>query len=289
MSEMSAIISSATFWHQTMVFGVLALLCFIALVYLTIRAARRNSRRPSAFFCESDGAAEAVDLVLTFPIALAFMFMLVQFVLAANASLIVHYAAFAAARSARVAMWERSPTFIQGFLQDTTRITPDTSINNAAGQLFLLMALNQSNACQRASDAARLVLVAAAPSSIDYPFKEPGSSGCAGSTAWASAPNYIARIQQLVPRASAEGLQNKMRFAFSPSNTTVEVGGPNLVSIVQALRGGSNHGRIDSLPVTATVTFRFEPILPLPSMASLFDIGPDGRRSYSMKATVEVL
>lgn len=293
MDPLHALLASTTFWQQTVVLATGALGSLIALVWIAMRLASRQPRRRTRLALDERGAAEAVDFVLTFPLLLGFMFLFVQFVMAANASLIVHYAAFAAARAARVHLWERTPGFIQAYIQGQ-RGGWLNGTNQQGITMAMLSAQNYWPACQAAADAARLVLIAAAPSGIpwkgpNYEFTPPGNSvDCYGSSAQAHKGDYILQIVQLVPQALPNAIAAKAAYAFSNVNTlvTIQVTEPPGVFTTGDLDPGF---RVDALPVAATVKFRYTPTLPLPAMPAVTQLGPDGRLSSWMTATVEVL
>ena len=57
------------------------------------------------------GAANAVDMVLTVPLFVAAMLIVIQFALLCHAVLVVQYAAYSAARTARVSIWDSDLAF----------------------------------------------------------------------------------------------------------------------------------------------------------------------------------
>jgi len=287
MDAVRAILQSRTFWMQSVPYLAGALACLLVLGGLAFATLARRSAKPRDLAHDDRGAAEAVDFVLTFPIVLTTLFLFVQFALAANASMIVHYAAYTAARSARVYYFERTPSFIRQWLQGLRGVA-DFSLSTAMLELDLLAYFNQGAACLHATDAARMVLIAAAPSNITYAFDGPDSSGCQGSQAWSARDDYIKQIAQLVPSANVDALKGKMQYAFSPQNSVVDVSSPNIGALWPLYLSNWNF-RMDSVPVAATVSFRFTPVLPLLAVPGFFQQGPDGRLSYWMTARVEVL
>jgi len=138
---------------------------------------------------DQDGAASAVDFVLVIPFFMFIMCMFVQMAMIVNASLIVHYSAFSAARSARAHFCDRPVNeYLVGYL--------GCSVN--------------SKVRREAEKAARFVLIAASP--VD---ESVSSSGTPPEELlnWLS-QEYLERNSSLVTQA---------RYAFDSRNVDVEV------------------------------------------------------------------
>jgi hypothetical protein len=285
VSFLPSVAMAPTFWRQTIPYALTAACSLGLLLWIVIRKWRppRVLRR----LMGESGAAEAVDMVLTFPWVLMLAFLFVQFAIAANASLIVHYAAYVAARAARVHSWERSPLYIQSLIELSNRENPGSVLNGPAG-LSGLYELNDT-ACVAAADAARFALAAASPANTDFVYDAPGTTGCAGSNAYASLNDYSSGIQALVPEANPAGINNKLAYAFSPQNTIVALSPPDIGALFGAFSQVGANFRVDSLPMVANVSFRFVTSLPIPPGIMGSFIGPDGRRCWWMTAKVEVL
>lgn len=97
---LQALLGSASFYRSVVIHTLLALLLVVTGAWLLGRGWRW--RRLARLHADRGGVAMAVDAVLTLPIFLAMVMLAIQFMLLANAALITHYAAFSAARSARV-------------------------------------------------------------------------------------------------------------------------------------------------------------------------------------------
>ncbi len=157
---------SSTFRHDVLVYGaiIFGLLFLLGLVW-RLRC-KFSGTKVGIFRCQR-GSASAVDFVLTFPIFLTIMAIIVQVALVVNTSILVHYSAYVAARSARVWMWDLS-------LKE--RLILETSNNVAGGAFDMVYRRNKSStktpdrrftAQEQAEKAARYALIAASPSGDD--------------------------------------------------------------------------------------------------------------------------
>ena len=91
---------AGSFWRETVpLFAASLALLGAALALLVFRWRRTGgAARLRSLAAGEAGAAEAMDFVLTFPIVMLVAFLLVQLLMGAHASLVVHYAAYSAAR-----------------------------------------------------------------------------------------------------------------------------------------------------------------------------------------------
>ena len=282
METVAILLRAPTFWRETAVLAGLATVSAIVLVTWSWNL-RCSVFKLRLLVTDERGAAEASDFALTFPFVLLIALCMVQFAMAANASLIVHYAAYAAARAARAHTWERAPIYI--LAKQRLRRSNEAQANvDAAAEWLTLEATNASDACRRAYDAARLTLIAATPSTTTGSYSAPTGNGCNGSDAWPAVAAHMRRIGA-VADVSPEVLMQKARYAFSPDNTTVDV----KIRDIDRTRGGlaAANGSFDSLPITATVTYRYVLVLPV---GRLFGRrGSDGLVGRNLTATMRVL
>ncbi len=194
----------------------------------------------------------------------------VQVTLVAHASLLVHYAAFSAARSARV------------YFYDTTDSSARALRMTGAGNAASYWALNRNKAEKRARDAAALSLIALGPSHDRVPSREDSSS-----VAWKALPAMLRALKKEGPIGENVVLR-KARYVFDRKNLEVEVS-PDLDPqyLASALKGVGAMSKLPSWPVRADVTFRFH--LALPSAWLLGEKGHDGYYARMLNARVRVL
>lgn len=219
----SSILHSRTFWipeDHGALFGTfaIALMLFASMLLLPRLSARR--RRISELHGDASGSTTMMDFVLVTPIFVFFMFVVFQFTILAKNHLFTHYAAYAAARSARVYFCPALPITIRSI------IDPKTCDDDAAPG--------------KADLAARLALIPAAP----YDQLK-----CVG----ACQPPEEA----LKALADASGLsknwramRNQARYMFDPQNVTVTVDRAPM-ALFAAI------SRTPHVPVTAKVEARF--------------------------------
>jgi hypothetical protein len=201
----SVLLASPTFLPAVALWGGLCLACFV----LAASLFRRMSRRVRWRSLHSDvrGAAAAVDFVLTLPFFLTVVLLSVQFAVLLNASMIVHYSAFAAARSARVWVVESTADNLNLLGDPIPDSTPFGDLN-PFGTPFV-----SQEARQRAEDAARFALIAASPA--DPEIRSSGGTPPQGVLA------QMAAAGDLPDRSDA--LLQKARYAFDPRNSSVEI------------------------------------------------------------------
>ncbi|TBF89529.1 TadE/TadG family type IV pilus assembly protein [Rhizobium leguminosarum] len=219
----SSILHSRTFWvpqdHGALLGTfVIAMMLLASMLLLPRLSARR--RRISELHGDISGSTTMMDFVLVTPVFVFFMFVVFQFTILAKNHLFTHYAAYAAARSARVYFCPAFPITLRSII-DVKTCDDDA----AAGKADL---------------AARLALIPAAP----YDQLK-----CVG----ACQPPEDA----LKSLADASGLsknwramRNQARYMFDPQNVTVTVDRAPM-----ALYAAIN--RSPHVPVTAKVEARF--------------------------------
>jgi hypothetical protein len=252
----SSILHSRTFWipqDHGALFGTFAIasLLFASMLLLPRLSARR--RGISELHGDISGSTTLMDFVLVTPIFVFFMFVVFQFAILAKNHLFTHYAAYSAARSARVYFCPSFP------------ITPRSALG------FDVEACDDDAAAGKADLAARLALIPAAP----Y-----GQLKCVG----ACQPPEDA----LKTIADASGLsknwramRNQARYMFDPQNVTVTVDRAPMAPYAAA-------NRLPHVPVVATVEARF---LLLEYAGWIFARGQrkDGRYYTISKAEVSLL
>lgn len=193
---------SSTFRELLLSMGIFfAIVLFSAFIFMRVRSksklvitesvenkrARFNNVRVSLNRDEA-GTANAVDFIMIIPFFIFIMCLFVQMAMIVNASLIVHYAAYSAARTARVHFCNRS------VLQ--------YSLGYASCSV--------SRAEEKALDTARYVLIAASPVNADIPSNgNPPNE----SLQWL-ANQYLKRNSPILVQA---------RYAYDSRNVTVNV------------------------------------------------------------------
>ena len=214
---------SDTFWRETAVSALIAMMLTVGLVAVLVYRYRRRSRPVlRALRHDERGAAAAVDFILTIPIVLAVVFLIIQFAMLAHASLVVHYAAFASARSARVWYWDFDTAFIDGAVS-VAGLDPALIKNQLAGRLLA----NKDDADQKAAYAASLALIPIAPGF--YPGQAASNTRLDDNTRrLLSEISKLSDDSTLVPGQNRAVdrpslLQRKAAYAFSDRNTEVSV------------------------------------------------------------------
>jgi hypothetical protein len=220
------------------------------------------------------GSAAALDYVFTMPIFLLTVLLSLQFMMLANASIMVHHAAYNAARSARVYGFERNIATALG-----QAVNPDVANNFA-----LLWALNEDEAEERAWNAAALTLVNAAPASDNVPPPNPRRTA-----SYNALPAYFDAITDGVDSIRREAMLRKAAYAFDGSNTRVEVGlRTDVADLVGAALGGAGGaaGQGEWI-VEARVHHLY--YLSLPIARYLGDLQGDGSYRWDISAEVSLL
>lgn len=225
-------------------------------------AARRGRLRPLASLLgEERASAAAMDLALVVPVFTYIMLMFVQFAILLQDAQIVRYAAFVAARSARVHLCAPLPA--------------PTLIGSG-------LALMRGQPCDRdegrADKAARYALIAASPA-------DPLLRCEGGCSLPANMPAGLAAL------AAGTGMndhlkawQNEARYAFDTANVKVKAD-ITLVGALLSLPGAGNNGEH---PGHARVEFHH---ILLPMMGTVFGSGKrtDGKWYAIMTAEATVL
>ena len=235
------ILAAPSLWRGVALFGA-GLGASLLFAVLPLAWLRRRPR-PRRLASDTRGAAAAVDFMLTMPIFIVFVSLAVQFAVALNATLVVHYAAYSAARSARAWVAEEAATSILPV------------------QLIPFNRPVSDDVARRAESAARMALVAVSPA--DPGIAHQGSAPVGTMRGIASAAG-------LAPRGDA--FAAKAGYAFDPRNSTIEVearfrnGAPEVTASIEyrvhtgILAGrvlGSDRGDgVRSLPATASVTIQ---------------------------------
>lgn len=250
---------SLSFYRTAVWWGLLSLVLLVLLVWLLARLRRPISLKTLA--SDQRGSSVAIDFVLTLPIFLTLLLLIVQYALMSHTALLVHYAAYSAARSARVWMWDQQD--MRPWPRPVPALRTPQSLKN-----------NSPEVQQRAETAARFALIAASPADVSI-HRSPAQMPHSVLSAIAIVSGLGGREQALI---------NKAEYAFDPSNTIVEVK-PAVSSLnqagieIDAARPG------DAWAVTATVTFRMS--LDMPIAARLLG-EPRGDGSYYETSTAEV-
>jgi len=244
MELFQSLMRSDTFWSETVFFGCISLmLLLLSILVLIVR--KPNRKRLTNVFTDTNGSAAAVDFVLTFPIVMVVVLVAVQYALLANASLVVHYAAYSAARSARVYAFD---TYTDRF----TRILRNTG----NGSAFLYYMRNRNRVKDRALMAARLPLVAISPASKAVKSKQPKSAD------WKNAKKLVDILAKDTPKSDKDALYRKAYYAFDAKNLKVDTG---LLFDISSMSSGKTPFQkgIDEWPVRAEVSYRFYLYLPV--------------------------
>lgn len=223
----SAMLGSRTFWlprdHGALL-GTLVLL--LVLMGLLVRLTRRSARRRplAALHADASGSTTMLDLVLVTPLFVFFMVLVFQFAILAKNHLFTHYAAYAAARSARVYFCPKFPLSVGEFVD----------------RKLSVQACDDASAEAKADIAARVALIPAAP------YKALRcQSGCAIPE---QALKSVAEATGVSSRWGA--IQRQARYMFDKPNVKVSVRkAPTAYFAV--LR------RSPQVPVVATVEVRF--------------------------------
>jgi hypothetical protein len=115
MESLPHIFQADTFWDQTipLLLGFLACMAVACVVagWQARRLKQRRLAKLNQLHHAQDGVATVVDFSLTIPIFIAVVFLMTQLALMVNASLVIHYAAYNAARAAKVHMLDMENAF----------------------------------------------------------------------------------------------------------------------------------------------------------------------------------
>jgi len=260
---LQALWHSPTWLTQAAVWGGGLLLSSLALLWLLRRALHSAGKFPLRrrdLHQHQGGAAAAVDFVLTFPVVLIILFVVVQFMLLLNDALIVHYAAYQGARSARVWMWDFDP---RRFLSVDLPL-----MNNP----IALRNLNSGEVRDQVERATRFALIPAAP-----------AAGGGSGPVPAQALNAAAQVAGADGRA--EVLRRKAGYAFDPANSQVSYGVATPMDRVEFGLDLLKQG--DAWPVKVEVSFRVR--LEVPVVRIFGSSAGDGNYYTTIKAEMVLL
>ncbi len=270
MEVVRTVSSSPYFWSQTVPMLCGALLTLTAMAVVVLRAHRRIRLRLLRLASAEEGSAAAMDFVLTFPILMLVGFMFIQFLLGAHASLVVHYAAYSAARTARTAIWETTINDVRK-IQALERLYGDGNERLKTLQRLGEARLNTSSAQRRALESARLVLMSATPSS----FRQAAST---------VSPAANAALKTLhATGVSMTAARRKAAYVSTAGNVRVRVDVVDRFELAAIAR--SDKLRIDALPIVANVEFKY----PLTMPVSRLFATPAGASYRWLAARVELL
>ena len=267
-----ALLQSETFWSETVFwFGVALLMAagMVALVYVRRRVLLPRLAR------DVSGSANAIEFTLVAPVFLIFFSIVIQIGLFATDSLTVHYAAYAAARSARVHACPSKGEVVGDVLAGDS-IAEGFAGSAREWMLFKTCTGSPGQSGQRWEYAARMALIAAAPSSERVRFCQ---SNC-------KVPTSVLQRIAGVAGGSAfnDVILRKAEYAFDARNVEVELESSLAAQLVK-ISGAST---LQALPATATVRYRHLIVLP---MAIFFrdEKDSDGASYRWATATVTVL
>lgn len=235
-------------------------LCII-LIFASIVIIRKfKIVTPGKLWSDTRGSANAVDFVLVIPIFMTVIAIFVQLALIVNTSLIVHYAAYSAARSARIVMWNHDvweDRLWKQLPQDAAGLAKFTTLKSR----------NKNDAEQAAEAAARYVLIAASPVNPRVP----------------SAPKeipkkIIERVSDIyLSKARSRALLQQAKYAYDSNNVEVTVSTATSEDpILSTLYFFETTKFASAWPVTVKVSYRMH--LGVPFAAVLGDY--DGGRYY---------
>lgn len=222
-----SVLRSRTFWlpqdHGALL-GTFSLAVVLLATMLLLPRLSARRRRLSELHRDAAGSVTMLDFVLVTPLFVFFMFVVFQFAILAKNHLFTHYAAYMAARSARVYLCPQFPISAGAFLD---------------AQLGVKVC-DDGAAAQKADIAARLALVPAAP------YKTLRcNSGCQAPEA---VLKNIAEASGVSKRWGA--IQRQARYMFDRDNVTVTVARAPMANYA-ALK------RTPHVPVKAAVEARF--------------------------------
>jgi len=241
---------------------------------------------------QQTGMVSAVEMVLTIPFFAAAVLIIVQIAMIAHATLVVRYAAYSAARSARVHLVDSDHAFRELDCCDAITVAAakafalggvNAVVTNMAGQ-------DLGNWRNKAQKAAMNTLVSISPGNKDV-----ASKASPDSSLWDQ--QFMTRYYDAVTTTNynnsyqprAQILLNKSRYAYDTNNSTItiETFSPseitNSFSSPQAALGQANRvgdlysfgkyvsqnsNLLTNVPVRATVEFRFP--LQIPFAAPIF-------------------
>lgn len=273
---LDALWSSPTFWRDTVLWSALTLVAAVVAAGILLRLRPRLSLRDLGR--DTRGAAAAVDFVLTIPVFLAVLSFLIQFALLAHASLVVHYAAYSAARSARVWFWDRDTAFLEA-------IHP--SIRSSVAAQFWFS--DQAEIERRVELAGRFPLIAISPS-------KPVAGHPPLDTGLQAYLDEVAAVEDDNRSLRQAAYRQKARYAYDPRMSQVTYAAPLIPELAEGAAGLFETAKDaqellkngDAWPVYADVSYMFYLVVPLggPVFGSW---QPDGYYARRMYAEVKLL
>lgn len=270
-----AVIHSRTFWQSSVMWAVW---CIVGCIAVTIVLAKTiTHRRWRRLHADETGAAGALDIAITLPIFCYIVIWIVQFGILANDSLVVHYSAYTAARSARV-MWH--PLFC-----------PILNPSELPGGYPPVNSMFETLPCaDRINNAARFPLIAIAPVNPNIPCNECKNAPTKAITSMLKAAGF--KGDKLQYREDI--LFQKAQYAFDKDNAKVKISIPitalkKAILEYKASKGipfGNKLGAdFTPPPVTASVNFRVHLMLPV---GRLYGIARTDGPTYYRNAHAEV-
>ncbi|MBB6487048.1 TadE/TadG family type IV pilus assembly protein [Rhizobium lusitanum] len=252
----NSMLHSRTFWvprdHGLLFFTfALALAAFASMLILPRLSARR--RHIASVHADTSGSTTMMDFVLVTPLFVFFMFLVFQFAILAKNHIFTHYAAYMAARSARVYLCPTIPISVGSFVDAT---------------MFNIKVCDNSIANQKAETAARIALIPAAP------YKELHCrSGC-------QPPQSLLKNVTEATRVSSRwgAIQRQAIYMFDTDNVKVKIA-------LAPIATYSTLKRTPALPVVALVQVRF---LLLDYAGWIFATGQRKDGNYYTLSTAEV-
>jgi hypothetical protein len=251
-----------------------------------------------------DGAATVSDFALTIPIFIMVTFVILQLALMANASVIIHYAAFNAARAAKTQMMDMDNAFLELDCCGVPAIATGLGIK----KLIDVAASTDRDVSNKVRTAAAFPLIALAPGKKEFAPNRTPSEAYNN----ASIDSYLRDLAGGGDRANY--LIGKAAYAFDSRYTKVDYGTPLDIrsltgnreefiargaeygavgwELLSAIKDGpaSAAARITTIPVFAEVSFRF-PLL-VPYAAAIFNKNdpalPSADKGIWLNARVEL-
>lgn len=218
----TTLFASPSFFDELAALGLLCgLLVLPLLMVMMVRLRCRSSHSLGQLAKCNRGSVLAIDLIMVMVPFITILLVMLQSLWLARENVIVHYAAFNAARSARAHLCPPLPDSVQ---------------------MLALQALGKAGCTgekQRAETAARMALISASP-----PWGIPCLANCV-------IPENVIRAISTKTQVGAQtnAILDQAKYAFDPSNVKVEVGVNPAYLPVAAKPGGM-------VPVRAEVTFR---------------------------------
>ena len=220
--------ASPSFWSQTILFLVGAAVGLVAAWLVFVAFLRRQKARNDVKLLHRDvrGVFAIMDFTLVLPIFVMIIMLTLQLALMANASIMVHYAAYSAARAAKTQLVDFDHAFL-----DLDCCSVNVA-NKALGIMGALSLLNGGGgeAAEKVYAAAAWPLVSLAPSSSAIQVNSIGGQGQNSSKSSFDRLNDLgirALLQkQAVSSGRADLLMRKASYAFSDAYLHVDYGSP---------------------------------------------------------------